>query len=207
MAPGESVNNARTDSAYEQAAAEFYPDAKIISDTTADKTDTARNQTIAENLIKNQGVEVIWPNIGTGSLSVYTACALNNAFAIGVDIDQDDLEPGTMLTSGLHNTTYMVVEMVTKWQEGTLNGLDEYYWGLETGVVGITDMSTIAEYVDNQENFDRVMGIVNEYIEKIESGEFIVYNYFTEGNLMYSEWAEQHPDTDYTEWVKAGRPE
>ena len=178
----------------------------MIFDTTGSKTDTALDQTIAENLIKNQDVEVIWPNIGIGSLSVYTAAALNNAYAIGVDINQDALEPGSILTSGLHNTTYMVVEMVTKWQQNELNGLNEYYWGLSTGVVGITDMATIAQYADNKENFDRVMGIINEYKQKIESGEFVVFNYFVEGNTLYSEWAEQHPGVNYSEWVNAGRP-
>ncbi len=206
MTAGESVNNNRTKAAYQQAAAEFCPDANMIFDTTGSKTDTALDQTIAENLIKNQDVEVIWPNIGIGSLSVYTAAALNNAYAIGVDINQDALEPGSILTSGLHNTTYMVVEMVTKWQQNELNGLNEYYWGLNTGVVGITDMATIAQYADNKENFDRVMGIINEYKQKIESGEFVVFNYFVEGNTLYSEWAEQHPGVNYSEWVNAGRP-
>lgn len=206
MTAGESVNNNRTKAAYQQAAAEFCPDANLIFDTTGSKTDTALDQTIAENLIKNQDVEVIWPNIGIGSLSVYTAAALNNAYAIGVDINQDALEPGSILTSGLHNTTYMVVEMVTKWQQNELNGLNEYYWGLSTGVVGITDMATIAQYADNKENFDRVMGIINEYKQKIESGEFVVFNYFVEGNTLYSEWAEQHPGVNYSEWVNAGRP-
>lgn len=206
MTAGESVNNNRTKAAYQQAAAEFCPDANLIFDTTGSKTDTALDQTIAENLIKNQDVEVIWPNIGIGSLSVYTAAALNNAYAIGVDINQDALEPGSILTSGLHNTTYMVVEMVTKWQQNELNGLNEYYWGLSTGVVGITDMATIAQYADNKENFDRVMGIINDYKQKIESGEFVVFNYFVEGNTLYSEWAEQHPGVNYSEWVNAGRP-
>ena len=206
MTAGESVNNNRTKAAYQQAAAEFCPDANLIFDTTGSKTDTALDQTIAENLIKNQDVEVIWPNIGIGSLSVYTAAALNNAYAIGVDINQDALEPGSILTSGLHNTTYMVVEMVTKWQQDELNGLNEYYWGLSTGVVGITDMETIAQYADNKENFDRVMGIINDYKQKIESGEFVVYNYFVEGNTLYSEWVEQHPGVNYSEWVNAGRP-
>lgn len=207
MAAGQSINNSRTDSAYQQAIQEFYPDAVYISDTSGHKTDTALNQTVAENLIKNQGVEVIWANIGTGSLSVYTACALNNAYAIGVDINQDNLEPGTMITSGLHNTTYMVVEMVDAWQEGTLNGLNEYYWGLDSGVVGITDMATIAQYVENQENFDRIMNTVNDYVARIKSGDFVVYNYFTEGRVMFDDWQAAHPGVDYSEWVKAGRPE
>lgn len=207
MAAGQSINNARTDSAYQQAIQEFNPDAVYISDTSGHKTNTALNQTIAENLIRNQNVEVIWANIGTGSLSVYSACALNDAYAIGVDINQDGLQPGTMITSGLHNTTYMVVEMIEAWQEGTLNGLDEYYWGLKTGVVGITDMSTIEQYVENHENFDRIKATIDEYVEKIENGDFIVYNYFTENRVMFDDWQAAHPGVDYTEWVKAGRPE
>ncbi len=207
MTAGESINHNRNTSAYQQAMAEFNPDAVLINDTTAGKTDAALNATIAENLINNQNAEVIWPNIGTGSLSVYTTCALNGAFALGIDIDQDNLEPGTILSSGLHNTTYMVVDMIERWKAGTLNGTDEIYWGLETGVVGITDMTTIEQYVTNKENYDRVKAIIDEYVAKIESGEFVVYNYFVEDQVMFDDWQAAHPGVDYSEWVNAGRPE
>ena len=209
MTAGESINHNRNTSAYQQAIAEFNPEAVLINDTTAGKTDAALNATIAENLIKNQGVEVIWPNIGTGSLSVYTTCANNNTFTLGIDIDQDNLEPGTILSSGLHNTTYMVIDMVTRWKEGKLNGLDEIYWGLETGVVGITDMTTIEQYVDAdlKDNWNRVKAIIDDYIAKIESGEFVVYNFFVEGNVLFDDWQAAHPGVDYSEWVNAGRPE
>lgn len=206
MTPGESINHNRNVAVYQQARAEFFPDAELVFDYTGSKTDSALNQTIAENLITNQNVEVIWPNIGTGSLSVYTACALNGAFAIGIDIDQDDLEPGTMLTSALHNTTYMVINMVEQWMDGTLKGTNEYYWGLETGVVGITDMSVVESYATNKENFARVKGIIDEYLAKIESGEYVVYNYFVEDQVLFDDWQAAHPGVDYSEWVNAGRP-
>lgn len=207
MTAGESINHNRNISAYQQAIAEFNPDTVYINDTTGHKTDAALNQTIAENLIKNQGVEIIWPNIGTGSLSVYTTCALNNAYALGIDINQDALEPGTMVTSGMHDTTYMVIDMIERWKSGDLVGTDEIYWGLESGVVGITDMATIAEHVTNRENFDRIKGIIDQYIEDIKSGEFVVYNYFVEDQVLFDDWQAAHPGVDYSEWVNAGRPE
>lgn len=207
MTAGESINHNRNTAAYQQAIQEFNPDAVLINDTTGHKTDAALNQTIAENLIKNQGVEIIWPNIGTGSLSVYTTCALNNAYALGIDINQDELEPGTMVTSGMHDTTYMVIDMIERWKSGNLVGTDEIYWGLESGVVGITDMATISEYVTNQENWERVKGIIDQYVEDIKSGEFVVYNYFVEDQVLFDDWQAAHPDVDYSEWVNAGRPE
>lgn len=207
MTAGESINHNRNTAAYQQACAEFNPDAILVNDTTGHKTDAALNQTIAENLIKNQGVEIIWPNIGTGSLSVYTTCALNNAFALGIDINQDALEPGTIVTSGLHDTTYMVIDMIERWKAGNLVGTDEIYWGIESGVVGITDMSTMEAHVTNKENWDRIKTTINDYVEKIKSGEFVVYNYFVEDQVLFDDWQAAHPGVDYSEWVNAGRPE
>lgn len=206
MTAGESINHNRNTAAYQQARAEFNPDAVVVNDTTGHKTDAALNQTIAENLIKNQGVEIIWPNIGTGSLSVYTTCALNNAFALGIDINQDALEPGTIVTSGLHDTTYMVIDMIERWKAGNLVGTDEIYWGIESGVVGITDMSTMEAHVTNKENWERIKATINDYVEKIKSGEFVVYNYFVEDQVLFDDWQAEHPDVNYSEWVNAGRP-
>lgn len=206
MMPGESVNANRNRSVYQQARDLFCPEAKIVEEYTVSKTDSALNATITENLIKNQDVEVFWPNIGVGSLGVYTACKANQAFALGIDINQDSVEPGTLLTSTLHDTHAMVRNIVTEFMNGTLTGENAYYWGLDSGVVGITDMATLAGLVTNKENFDRVKAEIEAIEKKVIDGDIVVYNFFLEDQVPYEDWKAAHPGVDYTEWVKAGRP-
>lgn len=205
---GESKNATRSRAAYQQCIEELNPEAEAVFDYTGSYTDSALNQQIVENMINNQGIEVIWPCVGTGALACFTTAKLNNAYALGCDSDQDAIELGTIPTSVLHNTTYMVINTIEEWMNGTLKGTNEYYWGLESGVVGLTDFSTIAACEGvNLENLERIKATIDAYNEKIISGEFIVYDSFQNNNMEYNEWKELHPDTNYTEWVKAGRPD
>ena len=204
---GESVNATRSRAAYQQCIEELNPDAEAVFDYTGSYTDSALNQQIVENMIKNQGVELVWPCVGTGALAAFTTAKLNHAYALGCDSNQDAVEPGTIPTSVLHNTTYMVINTIEEWMNGTLKGTNEYYWGLASGVVGLTDFATIAGVEGvNLDNLERIKSTINEWNEKIINGDFIVYDSFQNDNMEYNEWKELHPDTNYTEWVKAGRP-
>lgn len=207
LTPGESVNTARQRSAYDQCIEAVNPDTKALWDYTGSYTDSALNQQIVENMIVNSNVEVVWAMVGTGALATFTTCKLNNAYVLGCDSNQDAVEPGTVATSVLHNTTYMVTNIIDDWVAGTLSGSNEYYWGLESGVVGLTDFSTMAAFPGtNKENLKKIMDSIGEYSAKIISGDFIVYDYFQNANVEYKDWKAAHPNTDYTAWVKAGRP-
>ena len=207
LTPGESVNTARQRSAYDQCIEAVNPQTKAVWDYTGSYTDSALNQQIVENMIKNSNVEVVWPMVGTGALATFTTCKLNNAYVLGCDSNQDGVEPGTVVTSVLHNTTYMVTNIIEDWQAGTLVGTNEYYWGLESGVVGLTDFATMAAFPGvNKENLAKIIANIDAYAQKIISGDFIVYDYFQNDNTEYKDWKAAHPDTDYTSWVKAGRP-
>lgn len=204
---GESKSATRARAAYQQCIELINPEAEAIFDYTGSYTDSALNQQIVENMINNQNVEVVWPCVGAGALATFTTCKLNKAYALGCDSNQDHLEPGVIPTSVLHNTTYMVINTIEEWMNGTLKGTNEYYWGIESSVMGLTDFSTIAACEGvNKENLERIKKTIDEYNAKIISGEFIVYDSYQNDNMEYDEWKELHPNTDYTEWVKAGRP-
>ncbi len=140
---GESVNATRSRAAYQQCIEELNPDAEAVFDYTGSYTDSALNQQIVENMIKTRALR-LWPCVGTGALAAFTTAKLNHAYALGCDSNQDAVEPGTIPTSVLHNTTYMVINTIEEWMNGTLKGTNEYYWGLASGVVGLTDFATIA---------------------------------------------------------------
>ncbi|MCU6735781.1 BMP family lipoprotein [Diplocloster agilis] len=217
IAAGESVQQSRPRSAFQQLR-QWYKDEEgidvtLIEDYTASYTDSALNQQIAENMVKNNGVEAFWCVCGTGALATYSTAKQLGVYALGNDSFQDDVEPGAVATSVLHDTTYMVTNIIDAWQSGTLNGKDEYYWGVASGVVGLTDMSYIKSVEGcDQEAWERVTAAINEWKDKLISGEFLVYNYFLEQELNpgtgeFKDWQAAHPGVDYTQWVKAGRPE
>lgn len=214
--PGESVNQKRTRSA-EQQIMQWYKeneglDITMLHDYTGSYTDSALNMQIAENMFVNQGVEAMWPVLGTGALATFTTGKQHGAYVLGCDSFQDDREPGIVATSVLHDTTAMVTNIITEWQEGELKGTNEYYWGVESKVIGVTDMSYVKTVKGcDQEAWERIRSNITAWEDRIISGEFIVYNYFLENDLnpdtgMFDDWQAAHPGVDYTEWVKDGRP-
>ena len=217
IAGGESKNSFSTRSAQQQCVQrmkEVYGvEATVINDYTGSYTDSELNQTIAENLVTNMGVECFFPCVGTGAIATFTTAKKVNAFAFGCDTVQDDMMPGYIPGSILHDTYAMVTNCVTQWLDGTLVGTNEYYWGLESKVVGVNDMSFIRTCEGcNQESWQKIRDDIEKEEEAIKSGDFIVYNYFVENDLNpnageFKDWQEAHPGVDYTEWVKAGRPE
>ncbi len=213
--PGESVNQGRSRSA-EQQIIQWYKDNEgldvtLYNDYTGSYTDSALNMQIAENMFVNQGVEALWPVLGTGALATFTTGKQNGAYVLGCDSFQDDVEPGIVATSVLHNTTAMVTNIITEWQEGTLKGTNEYYWGVESGVVGLTDMSYVGTVEGcNQEVWAKIQKNIKAWEDRIISGEFIIYNFFLEQEFdpnagEFENWQKNHPGVDYTEWVKGGR--
>lgn len=213
--PGESVNQARIRSA-EQQVMQWYKDNEnldvtAINDYTGSYTDSALNMQIAENMFVNQNVEALWPVVGTGALATFTTGKQHGCYVLGCDSFQDDKEPGIVATSVLHNTTAMVTNIVDEWQNGTLKGTNEYYWGLESGVVGLTDMSYVGSVEGcNQDAWKKICDNIKAWEDRIISGEFLIYNYFLEQEYdadagEFEHWQEKHPGVDYTQWVNDGR--
>lgn len=213
--PGESVNQGRSRSA-EQQIIQWYKDNEgidvtLYNDYTGSYTDSALNMQIAENMFVNQGVEAMWPVLGTGALATFTTGKQCGSYVLGCDSFQDDKEPGVVATSVLHDTTAMVTNIIEEWQTGTLKGTNEYYWGVESGVVGLTDMSYVGGVEDcDQEAWERIRANIQAWEDRIISGEFKIYNYFLEQEYdaeagEFKDWQASHPGVDYTEWVNSGR--
>lgn len=171
--------------AFKQGVKEYNPDAEVIVDYNGGFTDTQNVKTITENMINNLGCDVVWLCCGTAGLGGLQACRLNNAFAIGVDVDQDGLEPGFVATSikyTLDNCLFNVVEM---WQNNTLRGKGQIRLTLANDEVGITDMSVIAQYVTNEEKFQELQDLVAEKKQGILDGSIVVHSVVDLGGARY----------------------
>lgn len=186
--------------AFEHGAKWVNPDCEVVYDYTAGYTDTANCQTIAENMIKN-GCDVIWTCCGTAGYGGLQACRLNGALGIGVDSDQDYVEPGYVITSGMRMMDHDIEFVIDKWLEGTLAGSNDIF-DLTSGSVGITDMSTISKYVTNEENFQRLLDKVAEAKDLIAKKELRPYDtaetaYTGDGTILrFKDWWAKNKDTN-----------
>ena len=171
----ESLGFYRYSDGFYQGATDYDPDCNVYIDFTVGFSDTAMCKTIAENMIQNNDVDVIWTCCGTAGLGGLQACAENNVFGIGVDCNQDYLEPGSILTSVMRNTAKSIYQIGALFKDGKLKGA-EINCNLENGTLDITDMSTVAGYVTNQENFDELAALVSQTRQDIVDGKITVYD-------------------------------
>ena len=185
------------------AGAKFYnPDCDVMLDFTCGFTDTSNCKNIATNMVQN-GADVIYTCTGAAGLGGLEACKELNVYGIGVDADQDYLQPGIIVTSVIRSTARTVMEIAEKLTDGTLKG-SEIVDTVGNGGVGLTDMSTISEYVTDEENFEELKEIIANVIEGIEDGSIVAYDYYETGR--YTEWLETQDESalpTYESWLSS----
>lgn len=114
---------------YEQGARHARPGVKTTSamtgTTNAAWTDPARGAELAKTQIA-QGADVLFAAAGTTGLGVLQAAKDGGVYGIGVDVNQNHLHPGTMLTSMLKRVDLAVLQAFRGVRPGvTVLGLKE----------------------------------------------------------------------------------
>lgn len=161
---------------FRQGALFYNPDAQVYMDFTVGFSDTANAKNIAENMIKNMSCDVIWTCCGTAGLGGLEAVHLNNAYGIGVDSNQDEVQPGNILTSAIRDNTALIEFYVDKYLRGDLAQTEPDVFNLANGGVNITDMSTIARYVTNEEKFEELKTLLDQCRTWIADGTIEVFD-------------------------------
>ena len=172
----ESVGFYQYGDGFRQGALFYNSDAKVYIDYTVGFSDTANAQNIAQNMINNMGCDVIWTCCGTAGLGGLEACRLNNAFGIGVDSNQDEVEPGYILTSAVRDNTSLMEFYIGKYLEGDLAQTEPDVFNLSNGGVDITDMSVIAKYVTDKDKLEELKGIIEQCRKWIADGTITVFD-------------------------------
>lgn len=98
---------------YIEGAKHINKDIKVLSNMTGSTPAAWNNPTRGGELAKSQidrGADVIFAAAGPTGLGVYQAAADNNMFAIGVDSNQNHIQPGHMLTSMIKRVDLAVYE-------------------------------------------------------------------------------------------------
>ncbi len=160
---------------YEQGAKYIDPDIKILQAFAGAWSDPLKGKelTLAQY---EQGADIVM-NVASGTgVGILEAAKEAGKYAIGVDLNQDADQPGSVLTSmvkRVDNACYLVIQSVV---EGTFEGGSTKYLSLTEGGVSLTDFSVMKEALGDKFPQD-IVDKCDELAEKIISGEIVVDNY------------------------------
>ncbi|MBI9101696.1 MAG: BMP family ABC transporter substrate-binding protein [Spirochaetales bacterium] len=112
------------------------PDVEIISVTSGSFVDQAKGKEAALAMIE-QGADIIFHAAGLTGLGAINACTEAGVMAIGVDVDQNNVAPDTVLTSAekkIVQATYLTAKSVI---DGNFKSGNAIY-GIQQDAVGIS---------------------------------------------------------------------
>lgn len=139
------------------------PDCEVLSVTSGSFTDQAKGKEAALAMI-DQGADIIFHAAGLTGLGAINAAKERGVLAIGVDVDQNNVAPDTVLTSAekkIVQATYLIIESVVN---GTFEGGNRYF-GIENDAVGISPFHGFDDMVPQA-----VKDKVNQTIADMKAG-------------------------------------
>lgn len=160
---------------FEQGAKYVDPDVKILQSFAGTWSDPLKGKelTLAQY---EQGADIVM-NVASGTgTGVMEAAKEANLYAIGVDLNQDNDQPGHVLTSmvkRVDTATYGVIKSIV---EDTFEGGTTLYLDVAGEGVSLTDFSVMKEYLGDQFP-QEIVDKIEELAGKIKSGEIVVENY------------------------------
>jgi basic membrane protein A and related proteins len=114
---------------YEQGAKATSPKVEVFSNMTGTTSSAWNDPTRGGELAKSQfakGSDVVFAAAGGTGVGVYQAAKDAGKLAIGVDSNQNHLQPGTMLTSMVKRVDVAVYNVLKAWKPGvSVLGLKE----------------------------------------------------------------------------------
>ncbi len=124
----------------------------------------------AANILFGGGADVVYHAAGRAGQGVISAAKEQGKFAIGVDSDQDYLEPGTVLTSMVKHVDEAVYSTIKDVKDGKFTP-DEHIYDLKVKGVGLSPMTYTKDKIgpDNMKKVDDISA-------KVVSGEIKVPN-------------------------------
>ncbi len=164
---------------YAQGAEAINPDIEIFENYTGTTPAAWNDPVTAGELAKasfNKGADVIYAAAGGSGLGVLQAAADAGKYSIGVDSNQNYIQPGSVLTSMLKRVDVAVAKA---FEDGTSGNWTSGFnvMGLANGGVGWA----LDEY--NKDLItDEMKAKVEELSAKIQSGEIVVHDYTSDSS-------------------------
>jgi basic membrane protein A len=160
---------------FKQGAAYIDPEVKILQAFAGSFTDPLKGKELALSQYE-QGADIVMNVASATGIGILDAAAEQKKFAIGVDLDQDNLKPGYVLTSMLKNVDMAAYLFIKSVVEGTYQGGGRLYLDVAKGGVGLTDFAVFKEFWKDkfpQNIVDRCQELAKEITEgKIKVDEF-----------------------------------
>ena len=160
---------------YEQGAKYINPDITVLSSFAGTWQDPLKGKelTLAQY---QQGADIVM-NVASGTgPGILEGAKEAGRYAIGVDLNQDNDQPGSVLTSMVKRVDTACYSVIKSVVEGTFKGGEVSYLDLAAEGVSLTDFSVIKEHLGDQFPED-ILTQLEEIQQKIVSGEIVVENY------------------------------
>jgi len=152
---------------YDMGAKYVNPDIKVLGLFTSGPNpfnDPVRGKENALSLIK-QGADVVYHAAGGTGVGVIDAAKESGVYAIGVDSNQDDVAPGTVLTSMIKNVDVAVYNTVKQVLDNDFKaGINRF--GVAENGVGTSDFANTKDVIGEEK-----LNKLKEIREKIINGE------------------------------------
>ena len=167
---------------YEQGAKYVTPNAKVlqnmIGSTGAAFNDPTKGSELAKSQF-SQGSDVVFAAAGGSGIGVYQAAKDEGKYAIGVDSNQNHIQPGTMLTSMVKR----VDEAAFKTYEDAAAGK----WKPGLVVLGLADGGIDWALDDNNASLvtEDMKAKMKDIRAKIVSGEIKIHDYMSDNKCDY----------------------
>lgn len=137
---------------------------EVLSSTIGSFNDPVKGRSVGQSLL-NQEADVLFQLAGNSGLGVIEAVqeAGSAHYVIGVDIDQDDVAPGVILTSVLKRMDRVVADKIVAFHKGEFE-TGAFEVGLKEGYISLTDMRHTKDQVpaDALEHIEQAKQLISE---------------------------------------------
>ena len=160
---------------YKQGAEYINPDIKVLQSFAGTWNDPLKGKelTLAQY---EQGADIVM-NVASGTgPGILEAATEAGKYAIGVDLNQDNDQPGHVLTSMVKRVDTACYSVIKSVVDGSFKGNSVSYLDVAADGVGLTDFSVIKEALGDKFP-EEILTQVEELQKKIISGEIVVENY------------------------------
>ena len=142
---------------YQAGAKTANPNVTILEPKYVGSWDDIDTAKVTANILFAGGADIVYHAAGRAGLGVIRAAAANKKFAIGVDGDQDGVEPGFVLTSMIKHVDVSVFETISELKDGKFEA-GAHVYDLKSGGVGYSSLSYTKDRV-GAENLSKLEAV------------------------------------------------
>lgn len=129
------------------------PEVEVFTEYVSDDFDGFNSADKAAQIalgLYRQGCDVIFSAAGASSLGVISAAVQTDNYVIGVDMNQDSLAPGLVLTSMLKRVDLVVEDIVSNIVKGHPADKIRRTYGMSDGAIGLSDFQLSFKVVGDE---------------------------------------------------------